>query len=370
MKKNMITVIIPVYNTEKYLYRSVKSVLEQTYKNFEIILINDGSTDSSGKICDELAGANPQIRVFHQENRGVSTARNVGLDNALGEFIIFADSDDELPFNAIELLIGVNDLDNFDLIIGNCEVIGNFKKHGYNLFDAPNKEFSSIDISHKILVDKKLFLLMSAAWGKLFRKEIIKNNSLRFDDSLINGEDLIFVAEYISCIHKIKNVDSVVYKLYRYDVSERISLTSVFYPDFFELHLRHSEILWKILEKSLFEDRYGTTPPKFLDVSVKFIDNLIANLVKAFAYEDFFKDKTIPLDEIVQNELVKKTIKVYKRRNKSYSLLIPLFIRLKTSYLLRQALKHRAKKYINSIGKSNIVKSIYRKIALEKELNT
>ena len=89
-----ISVIIPVYNAEKYLYRCIDSVLVQTFTNWELLLIDDGSKDSSGVICDEYAAKDARVRVFHKENGGVSSARNLGLDNARGEWVAFVDSDD------------------------------------------------------------------------------------------------------------------------------------------------------------------------------------------------------------------------------------------------------------------------------------
>ena len=92
--KGLISVIVPVYNAEKYLCRCIDSILAQTYKDFELLLIDDGSKDSSGAICDEYAAKDSRVRVFHKENGGVGFARNVGLDHAQGDWVTFVDSDD------------------------------------------------------------------------------------------------------------------------------------------------------------------------------------------------------------------------------------------------------------------------------------
>ena len=89
----MVSIIVPVYNTEKFLHRCIDSILAQTYTDFELLLIDDGSKDSSGTICDEYAAQDARVRVFHKENGGVSSARNLGLDNARGEWVTFVDSD-------------------------------------------------------------------------------------------------------------------------------------------------------------------------------------------------------------------------------------------------------------------------------------
>ena len=101
----LISVIVPVYNTEKYLKACLESVQKQSYMNFELLLIDDGSSDGSGAICDFFANNDSRIRVFHTNNRGVSYARNLGLTYARGSYVMFVDSDDELPNNAIESLI-------------------------------------------------------------------------------------------------------------------------------------------------------------------------------------------------------------------------------------------------------------------------
>ena len=101
----MVSCIIPVYNTQKYLPRCIESVLAQTFVDWEMLLIDDGSTDASGSICDEYAAKDERIRVFHKENGGISSARNVGLNYAQGEWIFFVDSDDSLPKTSLESLL-------------------------------------------------------------------------------------------------------------------------------------------------------------------------------------------------------------------------------------------------------------------------
>lgn len=111
MNEIMISVIIPIYNTEKYLSRYIESVLNQSYKNFELLLINDGSKDRSGDICDEYAKKDNRIKVFHKENGGVSSARNLGLDNAKGDYVCFIDSDDYVGKRYLEIHLPDGDED-------------------------------------------------------------------------------------------------------------------------------------------------------------------------------------------------------------------------------------------------------------------
>src|SRR5699024_4494271 len=113
---DLISVIVPVYNVEKYVRRCIDSICGQTYSNLEIILIDDGSTDSSGKICDEMAAKDGRISVIHQENKGLSQARNAGLDQAKGEYIAFVDSDDYLSLNMYECLLKSLKENNADVV--------------------------------------------------------------------------------------------------------------------------------------------------------------------------------------------------------------------------------------------------------------
>ena len=113
----MISVVVPVYNVEKYLHYAMESLLKQTYKNFEIILVNDGSTDNSGKLCDKYSEKYSNVKVFHKENGGLSDARNFGVKKAKGEFITFLDPDDYLEAYSLELLAGIQEKLNLNPIV-------------------------------------------------------------------------------------------------------------------------------------------------------------------------------------------------------------------------------------------------------------
>ena len=119
IEKDKISVIVPVYNVENYLVQCVESIINQTYKKLEIILVDDGSTDNSGKICDELQTKDERIKVIHKINGGLPDARNAGLDIATGEFLMFSDSDDLLFDNACELMLNKIVAENADYVIGN-----------------------------------------------------------------------------------------------------------------------------------------------------------------------------------------------------------------------------------------------------------
>ena len=126
-KTPTISVIAPVYNTEKYLPRCIDSILAQTFTDFELLLIDDGSKDNSGAVCDEYASKDERVRVFHKENGGVSSARNVGLDNAKGEWITFVDSDDWIAETMYQEMYELATLENADIVY--CDINMVFSSH-------------------------------------------------------------------------------------------------------------------------------------------------------------------------------------------------------------------------------------------------
>ncbi len=206
-----ISVIIPVYNGEKYIQRCVDSVLNQTYSDIEIIVINDGSTDNTENILKSYSN----IVLINKENEGVSKARNTGLSLAKGDYVYFCDADDYLEKNAFEILIkefAENDLLRF----GHYVVSGNQK----NLKTNNDDVLAGVDLN---LSNEKLleYLISNKTeghlWNYLFKLSIIKNNKILFDEELFYQEDVLFLLEY--CL-KIKNIKVISKPFYNYYVNE------------------------------------------------------------------------------------------------------------------------------------------------------
>ncbi len=192
----MISVIIPVYNVENYLEGCINSVLSQRYENFELLLINDGSTDSSGAICDNFAKLDHRVRIFHKANGGVSSARNIGLEKANGKWVTFLDSDDLLSENYFDCLCTTNICD-IDWILLNA-----------NKFDA-NYENSILNYKEGtlgieiFLKEYKLFPHFSSPWAKIYKRNLINNHYIRFEESLSLGEDALFNINYLRYVRNI-----------------------------------------------------------------------------------------------------------------------------------------------------------------------
>lgn len=212
-----ISVIVPVYNVEKYIRRCIDSILLQAYTNFELLLVNDGSTDNSGKICDEYAKIDQRIKVFHKQNGGVSSARNLGLDKAIGEWIAFVDSDDYITKSYLENLIK-------EVKSNDCIVISNY--HHCN--KPPMMQLENINLSRENMVryffDYHIFNL-SVPYSKLFNSHIINQNKIRYPLGIHMGEDGIFMAQYLNCISS-----AIIINTLDYNVNETEgSLSSKYY---------------------------------------------------------------------------------------------------------------------------------------------
>lgn len=189
----MISVIVPVYNAEKYLHRCVDSILTQTFDNFELLLINDGSNDNSGVICDEYALKDSRVRVFHKENGGVSSARNLGLDNSKGEWIAFCDADDyALPtfLSTYDELINIH---NADLCI--LDFIADYSISTDEIIYKSSFDYYGDAKSALLLLNNNQ--MIGVLWNKLFRKSIIKDNSIRLNELFKFREDEDFLLKYL-----------------------------------------------------------------------------------------------------------------------------------------------------------------------------
>lgn len=198
-----ISVIVPVYNVEKYLPRCIDSILSQTFTDFELLLIDDGSPDNSGNICDEYALKDKRVRVFHKPNGGVSSARNLGIERTLGEWITFIDADDyieqdflSIPEDAIE-----------DLLIQNYKVLKNGSDSCFDFERVCISQSQILPLLNENLV-KRIFRV---PWAKFFKKTIIEENEIRFLHDVKIGEDSLFMLDYLFYVNSVRYLSSGIY---------------------------------------------------------------------------------------------------------------------------------------------------------------
>ena len=190
-----VSIIVPVYNAEACLRRCVESVLNQEYADFELLLADDGSRDSSGRICDEYAVADSRVRVFHKENSGVSDSRNLCLDQARGRYLQFLDADDWITANATKLLVQAMEEHLCDLVISDFyRVVGERVSPKGDIDEAQvlsREEYAS----H--MMENPANYYYGVLWNKLYRREIVERHHLRMDPAISWCEDFMFNLEYI-----------------------------------------------------------------------------------------------------------------------------------------------------------------------------
>lgn len=187
----MISVVIPVYNVEKYLNECIESVLNQTYKDYEIILVDDGSTDSSGHICDDYMTADSRVRVFHQKNGGLSAARNTGLNEAKGEYIYFLDSDDYIENHTLEYLVEASVKENADVVFFDGDVFFDGCEDDQSVLGYSRRECYKTQKGREMLLQLLLNEEYRTAVPLMFyRKEYLTNHNLWFLDGILHEDEL------------------------------------------------------------------------------------------------------------------------------------------------------------------------------------
>lgn len=223
----LFSIIVPVYNVELYLKRCIESVLNQKFKSYELILINDGSTDSSRTICDEYNLEYNQISVIHKKNEGVSEARNRGLQIAKGDFIIFLDSDDILNENILEELSEVIKNNEYpDLITGSKN---DYHENG-KIFIKEMELKPLYKVVNQNIIYKQLPIVKDVYWAptqNVYKSEIIKANNIKFEKGLIHAEDCDF---FIQFIISAKNFLFINLPIYTYTKNREGSATEVMSP--------------------------------------------------------------------------------------------------------------------------------------------
>lgn len=205
MKNDLISVIIPVYNVEQYLDSCLDSVLNNTYRNIEVICVNDGSADGSLRILEHYAAADARVKIIDKENRGVSNTRNTGLKAAAGDWICFVDSDDWIHPQFFEILTSIGEMTGADIVIGNHVRVK--EKEDF-------EKLRTDDIRH-VRADINMIYrsrnMKNFVWGKLYRKEVI--SGLKFDETISYGEDFLFNAMIYSKADRLNiiSTDTVLY---------------------------------------------------------------------------------------------------------------------------------------------------------------
>lgn len=262
----LISIIMPIYNSEKFLDRAIQSVLNQSWKKFELLLIDDGSTDDSYSICTSYSTKDKRVKVFKKTNQGVSSARNFGLSQASGEYISFIDSDDAYSPNYLESLIN-GQKNEYDLTV--CGIIRNNEEKNCFSLELKSKE----EINNKI-IDLLNSGLFNSPVNKLYKNSIIKINNIKFNEQSSMGEDYLFNLDYLDCSSNCRFINQAEYIYY----------------------IQNQSITYRYREDEFVRRRYSIdrTSEYFKKYNIKndFCDSMKIKLVYSCSMQEFaFKNK-------------------------------------------------------------------------------
>lgn len=290
-EKIMVSIIIPVYNIEKYVEKCLNSLKRQTYNNFEAIIVDDGSTDSTGSICERISRNDERFKIFHKKNEGVSVARNFGLSKAKGLYIGFVDGDDYLDEDYLKILVGCMKRDNIDLV---C--VDYFLDLQGEIIIHSSDEESSNNLSREEAINKlsDRNCFQGYLWNKLFKKEIIEKNKLLFDKRVKIWEDMLFCLRYLTYCYGIVYIQKPLY-YYVQRENSAMANSSVWREN---THLCALEQMWDIAKN--FEGEFKEYIRNF------YANDLVGQLFKCEneSHEDV--KKKIKMIEYLKGELTLK----------------------------------------------------------------
>jgi glycosyltransferase involved in cell wall biosynthesis len=301
MKIPTISIIIPIYNVEKYLNKCIDSIVNQSYTDFELLLINDGSTDKSGEICNNYAKIDPRIKVIHQENAKMATARNAGLKIANGELIWFIDSDDWIEKDSVQHIVS-------NMIDSDLEIFG----FAFNYYFEKTNTFSKSQNTYKIeQCDSKNYIkqetfLSPLIWSFVYRKDFLNQNNITFIETILH-EDEAFNLHCFSKLKQIKKSDKV---LYNYRQRENSFMSSK--PS--EMRIKSFYVLVKMCK----EFKNNEFEPEFLTRKIYNLISILFTFLARFEYEKSLKNEIIKqISELEPKQFILKSdangIKIEKR---------------------------------------------------------
>ncbi len=271
MTKPSVSIIVPVYNAEPYLHRCVESLLKQTLTDIEILLINDGSTDNSGTLCDEYATKDPRVKVFHRTNHGVAATRQFGLELVSGKYVIHADPDDWLDLDMLEKMYKTAEKENADLVV--CDIKMEYENKTVYL----KQYFSSSDPS-KIVIEY-INNHHGGCWNKLIRTSCIEKYHVNFIPGVNLGEDRIFHLRLLQNPLKVANCPNTCYHYDKYSNSSAYT----------HIHLSPDSVYKQVL---FIQKLYEYLPVGYKGYGIAIVEGPTAYMAlqtKAYSPPDFLK---------------------------------------------------------------------------------
>lgn len=309
---NTVSIIIPVYNAQDYLSECIESVLNQTFENWHMILINDGSSDKSLCICEKYASNDDRIMVVNKENSGVSDTRNVGIDDADGDFIIFLDADDRIAPKMLEKLVDRITETSADICV--C---------GFSKFDENNKtvKWEALDgVWHGddfFNMFGKLYdmTLLSGPCFKMYRTKIIKDNNILFDVNRSLGEDLTFNLQYYEHCTSLACIPE---PMYEYRTVKNTSLSNKFNPD-------KSEIQYELYSQVInFCEKHNCLENNLGYINKVFFRQTYVQIQDIFSSDKTFSEKKMLVNGILDKYMTEQLLSSLKELTKHNKLVVSL----------------------------------------------
>lgn len=292
-----LSIIIPIYNTGIYLHKCIKSVLSQTIEDFELILVDDGSKDESGKICDEYAASDSRVRVIHKENQGVSIARNTGIKEAKGEYIGFIDSDDWIDKDMYESMYLKAMEHNADIVMCDARTVyDNKPSEPDTISGLPGSVLlKKSDVSPKILKE-----IAGSACRCIYRRDVILNNEIIFPEGMPLSEDRVFNILAMGCSNSLFYIKKSFYNRY----IRKGSAVSKYYENMLDIVLDVRERMQNALEKTWNDKEY------IAEYEKQMLQMVILSLNNEFykTNKKTFAKKYKAIKKICDNETIKEII--------------------------------------------------------------
>lgn len=350
--ESLVSIIVPVFNAEKYLSECIESILLQSYENIEVLLVNDGSQDKSGKICEEYAVKDSRIKTLHQDNMGPSAARNKGIHHSKGMFLQFADADDQLEPSMVEKL--VNHKSKADLVLCGYKAVNDTEKkriveevspsrQGYYLMEEFMKFFSELFKKN----------LINSPCNKLYDANIVKNHMIKFDTDIRQGEDLLFNIKYLQFCSEINIINNSLYLYIK--TNNSTSLTKKYKVHYFDNRLKILNELSKLVTK--YQNIVPENKELIYEVST---DYLVLSLSNIYNYDSrrSWKKKKKEINNIINSNWVQKNIHNFKISNLQEKLVIFLVKRqfyngMHIYFFVKNFLRKNAKTPYNILRKFN-----------------
>lgn len=322
----LISIIVPVYNVEKYLERCIKTLVTQDINNYEILLVDDGSKDNSAKLCDMYSDKYQNIRVFHKKNEGLGLTRNYGMEKAIGKYIIFVDSDDYIKQNSLGDLCSYIVKNNYDVCFYKKCVDNERIIQIEDMF--PKEKISAKDLIIYCIAEplKKDTFEIGAAWKAIYKKEFLENNSLKFEsERIVLSEDYVFSGELCSKNPRVGFYDEYIY----YYCYNGASLTNSFKTDRPIKAVNLFNRLMKIVRREQLSEE------AVFRIYNTFVQNILISIKHIYFNVNFDKKEKIQeISKICNSKLVNLTLKKYKKTDNVSLSIIRFFVLTKQSNLL------------------------------------